>query len=100
MGLSFVDPRLYARSKNDERSFRKQIFSFEMSDSMTVRSNTVSRLTRPVITAMSNLEPVTEVPSNSDGDQQPSTSRSSHYKTCGDHSEVRQSVLQGDDVEL
>ncbi|XP_060582114.1 uncharacterized protein LOC132738593 [Ruditapes philippinarum] len=44
MSLKFVDPRIYSKSKGDERHFREKIYNYENSDTLTLRSSALSRM--------------------------------------------------------
>ena len=44
MSLKFVDPRIYSKTKGDERQFREKIYNYEMSDTLTLRSSALSRM--------------------------------------------------------
>lgn len=62
MGLKFVPPNIYAKTKGDEQNFREKIYNFEHSDTLTLRSSALSRMMRQ--TAMPStreaLEPLPE----------------------------------------
>ncbi|KAH3886608.1 uncharacterized protein LOC127866737 [Dreissena polymorpha] len=62
MSLKFMNPRLYARTKGDERSFRDKILNYELSDSITLRSSALSRMMQQtkMPTMKETMEPVTE----------------------------------------
>ncbi|WAR01399.1 hypothetical protein MAR_007957 [Mya arenaria] len=49
MSLRFVDPRMYAKSRGNERQFRAKINNYENSDRLTLRSSALSRMMQDVI---------------------------------------------------
>ena len=46
MGLKFVPPKMYNKTKGDERHFREKIYNYEHSDTLTLRSSALSRMMR------------------------------------------------------
>ncbi|KAL4224236.1 hypothetical protein ACF0H5_017689 [Mactra antiquata] len=63
MSLTFVDPKLYARSRGDEKNFREKIYNYENSDSLTLRSSALSRMMQHnVMPTMHEMDTVYEQP--------------------------------------
>lgn len=90
MGLQFVPPNMYNKTKGDERHFREKIYNYEHSDSLTLRSSALSRMMRQ--TAMPStretMEPLPEHVGNGTAPQ--------HHQNM----DFANNHIAGDDVDL
>lgn len=100
MGLKFVPPNLYNRTKGDERHFREKIYNYEHSDTLTLRSSALSRMMRQTAmpTTRETMEPLPEndFPPIANGTA-PHHHQNANFATANDH---HRACLRDDDLDI